>query len=45
MRDDYEHLQKTEDEMVKRMTKLERFSSDMSLTFHGVDDGGEYPVD
>ena len=44
LRDDYEQLQKAKDEMAKRMTKLERYSSYMCLTFHGVRDGGEYPV-
>ena len=44
LRDNYEQLQKAKDEMVKRVTELERYSSYMCLTFHGVRDGGEYPV-
>ena len=31
-------------ELEKRVTKVERFSSFMCLTFNGVSDGGEYPV-
>ena len=31
-------------ELEKRVTKVERYSSFMCLTFHGVSDGGEYPV-
>ena len=42
MRDDDEQLQKEKGEMVNRDTKLQRYSSKLCLTFHGVRDGGDY---
>ena len=39
-----DQLRTEKEELSKRVTKLERYSSFMCLTFHGVENGGEYPV-
>ena len=44
LRTDYDELKNEKDELGKRITKMERYSSYMCLTFHGIRDGGEYPV-
>ena len=44
LRTDYDELKNEKDEVGKRITKMERYSSYMCLTFHGIRDGGEYPV-
>ena len=42
LRDKYEQLQKAKGEMVKKVNKMENYSSYMCLSFHGVRDDGEY---
>ena len=44
LRTDYDELKNEKDELGKRISKMERYSSYMCLTFHGIRDGGEYPV-
>ena len=44
LRTDYDELKNEKDELGKRITKMERYSSYMCLAFHGIRDGGEYPV-
>ena len=39
-----DQLRTEKEELSKRVTKLERYSSFMCLTFHGAENGGEYPV-
>ena len=39
-----DQLRTEKEELAKRVTKLELYSSFMSLTFHGVENGGEYSV-
>ena len=44
LRTDYDQLKHEKGELGKRKTKLERYTFFMCLTFHGIRDGGEYPV-
>ena len=44
LRDENYRLLNDNYELEKRVTKLERYSSYMCLNFHGISDGGEYPV-
>ena len=44
LRIDYDELKNEKDELGKSIPQVERYSSYMCLTFHGIRDGDEYPV-